>query len=154
VLPPFDGHAADTISFPEVDYVPPSIGAPPMRFENKTGNVAAAKRFRIDSAAPLSVRVKDINRSGIPGTFVVHLLADGKEVARQAFFQPTDPGICPNCSENAKVAIDFHVESAKVLDKELSVEIHVPGHRKIGTRFPLSKAGQPTINVRHLIEGE
>ena len=125
-----------------------------MAFENKTCNVAASKRFRIDSAAPLSVRVKDIDRSGIPGTFVLHLLADGKEVARQAFFQPTDPGICPNCGENAKVAVDFRVDPAKVLDKELSVEIHVPGHEEIGTRFPFSKAGSPTINVRHLLAGE
>lgn len=125
-----------------------------MSFENKTGNIAAAKRFRIDSGEPLSIRVKDINRAGIPGTFVVHLLADGKEVARQAFFQPTDPGVCPNCSENAKVAIDFRVPSAKVVDKELSVEIHVPSQKAIGTRFPLSKAGNPTINVRHLIDGD
>jgi hypothetical protein len=125
-----------------------------MAFENKAGSVAAAKRFRIDSSAPLSIMVKDIDRSGIPGTFVVHLLADGKEVARQAFFQPTNPDVCPNCSKNAKVAIDFRVESAKILDKQLSIEIHVPGQREIGTRFPLSKAGQPTINVRHLLEGE
>ena len=125
-----------------------------MAFENKSGNVAAAKRFRIDSTAPLSVRVKDIDRSTIPGTFVVHLLADGKEVARQAFFQPTNPRICPSCKEEAKVPIDFRVDPAKILDKELSVEIHVPGQRDIGTRFPLSKAGEPTINVRHLVEGE
>jgi tyrosinase len=154
-LPPFAGHAADTINFPEVDYAPPLTGAAvAMTFENKSGNVAAAKSFRIDSASPLSVRVKDINRAGIPGTFVVHLLADGKEVARQAFFQPTKPGICPNCSENAQVAVDFQVAPAKILDKNLTVEIHVPGQRAIGTRFPLAKAGSPTINVRHLLEGD
>ncbi len=124
-----------------------------MKFENKAGSIAAAKTFRIDSAAPLSVMVKDIDRSKIPGTFVVRLLADGKEVARQAFFQPTNPDVCPNCSENAKVPIDFRIAADKILDKDLSVEIHVPGQRDIGTRFPLSKAGNPTINVRHLVEG-
>jgi tyrosinase len=154
VLPPFDGHAADTINFPEVDYVAPPGGLALVAFENKTGNVLAARSFRVDSGTPLSVRVKDINRAGIPGTFVVHLLADGKEVARQAFFQPTKPEICPNCSANANVAVDFHVDPAKILDKNLSVEIHVPGQRDIGTRFPLSKAGQPTINIRHLLESE
>jgi tyrosinase len=158
-LPPFTGHAADAITFSEVDYAPPSQGIgvaamTAMTFENKTGSVAAAKTFRIDSAAPLSVRVKDIDRSKITGTFVVHLLADGKEVARQAFFQPTNPDTCPNCSENAKVPIDFHIAADKILDKNLSIEIHVPGQRDIGTRFPLSKAGNPTINVRHLIEGD
>jgi hypothetical protein len=154
VLPPFTEHAADTISFPEVDYAPSQRRVAPMAFENRTGNVAAAKGFRIDSTAPLSIRVKDIDRSGIAGTFVVHLLADGKEVARQAFFQPTEPDLCPSCNEKAKVAVDFHVDSAEVLDKALSIEIHVPGQKAIGTGFPLAKAGNPTINVRHLIEGE
>jgi tyrosinase len=156
-LPPFDGRAADTISFPEVAYEPPpsrAREAVQMAFENKSGSVAAAKRFRLDSATPLSVRVKDIDRSGIPGSFVVHLLADGKEVARQAFFQPTDPRLCPSCSKEAKVPIDFHVAPDKILDKDLSIEIHVPGQRAIGTKFPISKAGSPTINVRHLIDGE
>jgi hypothetical protein len=152
-LPPFDGHAGDTISFSDVGYEPPPTAGPSlMSFENKTGNIAAAKRFRIDSAAPLSIRVKDIDRSRIPGTFVVHLLADGTEVGRQAFFQPTDPGLCVNCSANAKAAIDFHIDAAKILGKTLSVEIHVPGQRDIGTRFPLSQAGEPTINVRHLLD--
>lgn len=153
-LPPFDGDAADTIVFAEVDYAPPGKGIALMAFENKTGSVDAAKSFRIDGSAPLSIRVKDIDRSGIPGTFVVHLLADGQEVARQAFFQPTEPKLCPSCSEEAKVAIDFHVDPAKVLDKDLTVEIHVPGQRDIGTRFPLSQAGSPTLNVRHLVESD
>jgi len=153
-LPPFDGNAADAVVFADVDYAPPATGAPLMEFENNMGNIAAAKRFRIESATPLSIRVKDINRAGIPGTFVVHLLANGEEVARQAFFKPTDPGICPNCKEKANVSIDFLIEPEKVLDKQLSIEVHVPGQRAIGTRFPLSKIGEPTINVRHLIKGE
>ncbi|MFP2904156.1 tyrosinase family protein [Pyxidicoccus sp. 3LFB2] len=154
VLPPFSGNSADAIVFTEVDYAPPRKGSPAMAFHNKTGNVSAKRRFRIDGATPLSIRVKDIDRSRIPGTFVVHLLANGKEVARQAFFQPTDPLICPNCSKEAKVPIDFLVHPSEVLDKELTVEIHVPGQRQIGTRFPLSKVGEPTINVRHLVEGD
>ena len=153
-LPPFDGHAADAIVLGEVDYAPPREGAPVMGSENKTGNIAAARQFRIDGSAPLSIRVKDIDRTKIPGTFVVHLLANGKVVARQAFFQPTDMGICPNCSKNAKVSVDFRIDSTKVLDKDLTIEIHVPGQRDIGTRFPLSSVGEPTINVRHLVEGD
>src|SRR5262249_19553003 len=146
-LPPFEGHAADAITMTDVDYAPPAKEAPSMTFENMSGNVPASSDFRIDSAVPLSIRVKDINRAGIPGTFVVHLLADGKEVAKQAFFQPTDPGICPNCSKNANVSLDFRVAPDQVLNKRLAIEIHVPGQRDIGTGFPLSKAGSPTINV-------
>jgi tyrosinase len=154
VLPPFDGYAADTISMPEIDYAQPPGGLEMVAFENKTGNIDAAKRFRIDGAAKLSIRVKDIDRSAIPGTFVVRLLADGKQIARQTFFQPTDPELCPSCVKQAKVPIDFHVDPAAVLNKDLSVEIHVPSQKDIGTQFPLSKAGNPTINVRHLLEGE
>ena len=154
VLPPFPGHAADTIAMPEIDYAPPPQGAQVMAFENKTGNVAAAQRFRIDADAPLSVRVKDIDRSGISGSFVVRLLADGKLVARQSFFQPTAPELCPSCGEQEKVFVDFRVKSSDIVGKELSVEIHVPRQQEMGTQFPLSKAGKPTINVRHLLEGE
>jgi hypothetical protein len=153
-LPPFSGTSAQAVVYAEVDYDPPQQRLLAMAFENKSGSVEADKRFRIDSQAPLSVRVKDIDRSGIPGTFVVHLLADGQEVARQAFFQPTDPGVCSSCSENAKVPIDFLIAPDKILDKDLTVEIHVPNQREMGTRFPLSKAGSPTINVRHLVEGD
>lgn len=155
VLPPFAGTAPTAITLDEVDYEAPTAleGVMPMAFENKQGNVGAAGSFRIDAATPLSVRVKDIDRSNIPGTFVVHLFADGEEVARQAFFQPTEPRTCSNCSENAKVSVDLRVDPAQVVDKELRVEIHVPRHIEEGTRFPLSKAGNPTINVRHLLEG-
>jgi len=153
-LPPFDGAAADTIDPGEIDYAAPANEVGELAFENATGNVAAARRFRIQRASPLSIRVKDINRAQIPGTFVVHLLADGKRIARQAFFQPTDPGVCPSCSKNANVSVDFRVPADTILDKQLSVEIHVLSQRAIGTRFPVSKAGEPTINVRHLLEGE
>jgi len=153
-LPPFEGTAADAIQLSEVGYAAPQTEMRLVGFENKSGNIAATKRFRIDSSSPLSVRIKDIDRAGIPGTFVVYLFADDKEVARQAFFQPTDPGVCPNCSKNAKVSVDFRVDPAKILDKNLSIQIHVLGQREIGTSFPLSKAGNPTVNIRHLVEGD
>lgn len=154
VLPPFSANSVQAITMSDVAYEPPAREAVTMTFENRVGHVQAHKHFRIEGGAPLSIRVKDINRSGIPGSFVVHLLADGEEVARQAFFQPTDPGICPNCTENANVSIDFRVAADAVVDKELSVELHVPGQREIGTRFPISKIGTPTINVRHLLDDE
>lgn len=153
-LPPFAATAAQAIELNEIAYAPPAGEIAPMAFDIRTGNVAASRNFTIASAAPLSVRVKDINRSGIPGTFVVHLMADGAEVARQAFFQPTDPGVCPNCNESANVSVDFSVDPVAILDKKLSIEIHVPSQQAEGTRFPLSKAGNPTVNVRHLVEGE
>ncbi|HET9975731.1 MAG TPA: hypothetical protein VFQ68_46430 [Streptosporangiaceae bacterium] len=43
--------------------------------ENKVGSVAAAHAFSIKRSSPVSVRVKDIDRLNIPGSFVVKLLA-------------------------------------------------------------------------------
>lgn len=153
-LMPFTETAADAVVLSEVAYAAPAREMEAVDFVNREGNIRAGAKFRIDSSAPLSIRVKDIDRTAIPGTFFVHLLADGQEVARQAFFQPTDPGACLNCSENAIVPIDFQVPAEQVLDKDLSIEIHVPAHAEIGTRFPMSKVGTPTINVRHLLEGD
>jgi hypothetical protein len=50
--------------------------------------------------------------------------------------------------------IDFRVDQEQLLDRTLSVEIEVPGHREIGTRFPLAQAGNPTINARLLLDDE
>lgn len=153
-LMPFTETAADAVVLSEVAYKAPRRGMQAVEFVNRAGNVRAGAKFRIDSNAPLSVRVKDIDRTAIPGTFVVHLFADGQEIAQQAFFQPADSAACLNCSENAQVPIDFLVPADQILDKDLSIEIHVPDQEEIGSRFPLSKVGSPTINVRHLLEGD
>jgi hypothetical protein len=50
--------------------------------------------------------------------------------------------------------IDFRIEQDELLDLKLSVQIDVLGHEGIGAKFPLSQAGNPTINVRLLLEDE
>ena len=100
------------------------------------------------------MRVKNIDRLNIPGTFVVHLLADGEQVAKNAFFQPNSPRECANCVKHGLVNIDFRLDPEQILDKTLSVEIEVPGRKDIGDRFPLSRAGNPTINARLLLDDE
>lgn len=123
--------------------------------ENKVGNVDAARSFSIKSETPVSVRVKDIDRLAIPGSFDVILLADGEEISRRGFFQPTRPHECETCVKNALVNIDFRLDHADVLDRSLSVEIEpVVGFEEIGPRFPLARAGNPTINARLLLEDE
>ena len=105
--------------------------------ENTTGSIDAVRSFSIRSSTPVSVRVKDIDRLSIPGSFDVHLLADGEVIAKRSLFQPTSPRECE-----------------KLLDKQMSVEIHVHGHKEIGTKFPLAQAGNPTINARLLLHDE
>ena len=122
--------------------------------ENTVGSIAAARSFSIKRSSPVSVRVKDIDRLGIPGSFEVHLLADGEPIAARFFFQPTSPRDCAGCKKNALINIDFRIDQDKILDRRLSVEIHVPGQEEMGTAFPLSQAGNPSINARLLLEDE
>ncbi len=154
VVQPWGTSIADSLDLGIAYEVPPSAieGA---ALENKLGNVEAARRFSIKRSSPVSVRVKGIDRLAIPGSFDVLLLADGEEIARRGFFQPRRPRECETCVKNALVNIDFRVDQEQVLDRTLSVEIEpVVGFEEIGPRFPLSRAGNPTINARLLLEDE
>jgi tyrosinase len=151
-LPPWETTADQTIEF-GISYDELELEAEEgVALENKVGSVEAARSFSIKRSSPVSVRVKDINRLNIPGTFEVHLLADGEPLAKRAFFQPENPRTCDNCTKHALVNIDFRLDQEQLLDRRLSVEIHVPGHTDAGTQFPLSQAGNPTINVRLLLD--
>jgi len=121
-------------------------------FENKVGSLDASRSFTIRRSTPVSVQVKNIDRLNIPGSFSVTLLADGEAVARRAFFQPNKPRDCATCRKIGLVSLNFRVPADKILDKKLSVAIDVLNQENIGTRFPLSSAGNPTINVRLLLE--
>jgi hypothetical protein len=153
-LPPFPTTADQTIAFGISYEEPPTVTEEEVGLENLTGSVEAARSFKIRSSAPVSVRVKDIDRLSIPGSFAVNLLADGEPIAKRAFFQPRSPRDCENCKKQALVNIDFRIDQEKLLDRKLSVEIEVLAHREIGKRFPLSQAGNPTINARLLLEDE
>jgi tyrosinase len=151
-LPPFTTTADETIAFGiSYDEAVASSGEE-VKLGNKAGSIEAARSFSIERSAPVSVRVKDIDRLNIPGSFVVHLLADHKPIASRAFFQPKSPRNCENCREHGLINIDFRVDQEQLLDHELSVEIEVPGHDEIGAGFPLSQAGNPTVNARLLLE--
>ena len=141
--------AQTDISYDTLD-TPVMAGAP--QLENKVGSIDALRSFTIKRSAPVSVRVKDIDRLNIPGSFQVHLLADGERIATRAFFQPATPRNCANCREHGLINVNFRVDQEKILDKKLTVEIHVPSQAEAGTRFPLSQAGNPTINARLLLE--
>lgn len=152
-LPPFTTTSDETIAF-GIAYDELAARTPEVSLENKAGSVAAAHSFSIKRSDPVSVRVKGIDRLNIPGSFRVNLLADGKLIARRAFFQPKSPRDCANCRQRALVNIDFRIAADEILDQKLSIEIEVPGLGDAGTRFPLSQAGDPTINARLLLDEE
>jgi tyrosinase len=152
-LPPFSATADQTIetevSYDRLELVSPAEGV----LENLSGSIDAARTFAFQSANPVSVRVKGIDRLNIPGSFVVSLLADGEPVAKRFFFQPDDPRSCATCVQHGIVNIDFRMTQGQLLDRTLSVRIDVPGHsEEIGTAFPLAQAGNPTINARLLVQ--
>jgi hypothetical protein len=152
-LPPLDGTSDESIAY-GIAYEE-AQAVPADGLENKAGSVDADRRFTVARSSPVSVRVKGINRLAIPGTFAVNLLADGEEVASRAFFQPKTPATCATCATVPLVNIDFRVDAERILDRRLSVEIEAPGIAETGTtRFPLSRAGSPTINARLLLDQE
>ena len=61
--------------------------------ENKVGSVNAAQMFSIQRSAPVSVRVKNIDRLNIPGSFAVTLLANGEPIAKCPLSQAGNPTI-------------------------------------------------------------
>lgn len=153
-LPPFTTTADESIAFGiSYDVLEPASGEE-VALENKLGSVEAARTFSIKRASGVSVRVKDIDRLGIPGSFVVVLLADGEPIAKRAFFQPKSPRDCANCVKHGLINIDFRLDAEEILDRKLSVSIEVPGNEEIGPTFPLSRAGNPSINARLLLEDE
>jgi hypothetical protein len=153
-LPPFPATADQTIAF-EIAYdrldLPAHEEAP---LENMSGNVEAVRSFSIRRSSPVSVRVKDIDRLGIPGSFAVTLLGDGEPIAKRAFFQSQAPRDCENCRDHRLVNIDFRLDQEQIFDRKLSVEIEVLYDEETGRRFPLSQAGNPTVNARLLLEDE
>jgi hypothetical protein len=106
----------------------------------------------LHSAGKASVRVKGIDRLSIPGSFTVHLQAAGATIASQAFFQARNPRACSACVKQGKVDIDLKVDIDQLRAVPLGVVIEPMWPGAMGTTFPLSSAGSPTINMRLLLE--
>ncbi len=154
MLDPWTTEAKETITF-SIGYDELALPSDEeVTLENTLGSVEASRSFSIKASTPVSVRVKGIDRMSIPGSFAVNLLADGEEIARRFFFQPSSPRLCENCKKLPLVNIDFLIEQEKLLDRTLTITIEVPKLKDVGPTFPLSQAGNPTINARLLLEDE
>lgn len=151
-LDPYPDSTEDVIPYPQVTYEELDTGAAPL-LANKAGHVLATRAFTIEPSTPVSVRVKDIDRMNIPGSFIVRLLADGEPIARRAFFQPRSPRTCKTCRTRQLISLDFHLPQEEIQGRTLSIAIEVPtmGEGEAG-RFPLESAGNPTINARLLLK--
>jgi hypothetical protein len=99
------------------------------------------------------VRLKGIDRLAIPGSFRAVLRADGEVIGQRTFFQSTEPVECATCRERAKINLDFLVDVDQALGKTLtsSIELVMPDPA-LGDAIPLAACGDPTLNVRLLVE--
>ena len=152
-LDPYSDTGEQTIVWPEISYdaLAGDPSAPPKRI---AGHALAESAFRVAPTSRVSLRVKDIDRMNIPGTFIVRLMADGEPIARRAFFQPREPQTCATCRKQALVSLDFRLDQDLITGRTLSVAIEAPSLGKgAAGNIPLAQAGNPTINVRLLLTG-
>jgi hypothetical protein len=117
----------------------------------RTSLAARAFNVQIDQ---VNVRVGNVNRLKIPGSFKVHLLRDGTPIATKSFFQPVQVEQCETCVKNAIVHFDFKLPIAEVANGKLGVQIEPVKKEFVGDTFPQKLAGNPTVDVRFLLTNE
>lgn len=157
-LRPFGETADETIDLTEmgISYAQPAKQAPefvPAVHRARAGSLPALHGLRVREAPQASVRLKGIDRLSVPGSFRAILHADGAVIGRRAFFQSTEPDDCANCRERARINLDFLVDIDEVLGRTLTTSIElVTPDPSLGATIPLAACGNPTLNVRLLVE--
>ena len=156
LLAPFDANSAEMINLAgwNVDYEDPPEA--PISFDDlllaSRGHIRAERSFQIPTLEKYSVRVKDINRLEIPGSFDVVLLSGENILDRTHIFQPTSPSECENCRKHGVFSTDFVIAHDAVMSKDdLRVAIFIKNGVGEVEEFPISKAGNPTVNFRLLL---
>ena len=109
--------------------------------------------FTMSNMSHVSLRVRDVNRLKIPGSFTVSLYLGEELLQKRFFFQPTKPGACSNCVKQALVSFDFEFEYQRLQEAEGKVKVEVQlshGSGKSLKRYviPFREIGSPTINIR------
>jgi tyrosinase len=157
-LAPFVGKTSDQtidLSAMEIAYASPateaaSVDVEPVGF----GSLVATKNVQVRPDSLVSVRLKGIDRLSIPGTFRVILKADEEPLAQRIFFQSTEPRTCDACRELPIIDLDFLVAADRVNGSALTadVELLTRADPRVGVRVPMRVCGNPTINVRMLLQ--
>ena len=151
-LPPFVERSSQSIDLSAFDI---GYAHPPMEKAEVSplqhASFAASRSFEIRSARKASVRVKNIDRLKIPGSFDVSVYVGNKLLGKQSFFQSTTPQHCENCRKRALASFDFVVNQSALDNGRIraAVELLRPDGRAVP--FHLSACGNPTVNVRLLL---
>jgi hypothetical protein len=154
-LPPFGYTTAETIDLSafDTDYEHPAAEAAPELRAATHGSLFASRSFAVAPVRQVSVRVKELNRLEIPGSFNVYLRVGDKVIGKQGLFQPSTPKKCATCVKNALADFDFLVDPADLASGEVNIEIRL---LKNGAEipFPVARAGNPTVNARLLLAND
>lgn len=140
----------DLVAQFDVDYAPAASDVVLQSSVKTQRKVSLARAFSID-ANSVNVRVGNINRLKIPGSFSVHLQKDGKTIASQSMFQPVEVQTCANCVANAIVHFDFELPLADVAGGVLTVLVEPVDKRGLGGSVPVPVMGNPTIETHMLL---
>ncbi len=153
-LPPFSEGCDQTIDLLSwnVDYVHPTAEEAVAMTTRRFGNFMAKSAFQLSADPKVSVRVKGIDRLKIPGSFDVYLYVGDEVIAKQGFFQSTASTHCGTCRKKGIINIDFKVHQSKLMGGKVYTKIKVLRPSGTAREFPLVNCGDPTINVRLLLE--
>ena len=141
--------APQTVDMP-VAYIHPK-STPNPRTAAPRGSLIPAGGFQVSNPKEVSLMVKGINRLALSGSFMIRVKAGREEVGRQWFFQPIEPKKCGTCASKGVVNITLKCPRAKLKGK-LSVSVEQRDSHGKFHQIALEKVGNPTINMRTLIE--
>jgi len=154
LLPPFELRTRETIDLTslDVDYEHPLTEAVPQPRPALVGSLPAGRSFDVSPRSQVSVRVKDVNRLEIPGSFDVSLWAGDKLLGKIGLFQPTTPKRCATCRKSGLASFDFLVDQADLASGPVHAEITLLARDGSEVPFSAARAGNPTINARLLLQ--
>ncbi len=154
ILPPFAQTTAETINLSDFDvsYDHPAVEEPSALTAPQFGSLRAAQAFTVEASQKASIRIKDVHRLEIPGSFDVILRIDDKVIGIQAFFQATEPKHCETCRHNELASFDFIVEQSELASGKVQVNIEHLQPDGTTQPFPLQACGNPSVNIRLLLE--
>jgi tyrosinase len=107
------------------------------------------------NAREVNVAIEGVDRTGIAGSFTVHLIKNGERIASRFFFQPSDGKEAVAAGgENQFAHFDFLLPIEVVAGAQLSVEIEPlestgPGQPSLSERM-----GHPTLSVYLMLESK
>lgn len=101
----------------------------------------------------VNVCVEGLDLAGIPGSFKVHLLKDGRRIASRFMFQPSGGADHVEAVAGSRFAhFDFLLPIDAVADGKLSVEVEPLETSAPGERIPPESIGHPTMSVYLMLE--